>query len=127
MPIPWLALLQNLPWSDVIHNAPRVAEGAKRLWTTVARRPGRDADGDLDTGHDAWQARTPAALDKRLVDLEAQIAALEAQMVASADLIKALAEQNAALIERVERTRATLLWLAAATLATAAAALTAPA
>ena len=39
MPIPWLTVLQSVPWSDVISNAPKVAGGAKKLWDSVARKP----------------------------------------------------------------------------------------
>ncbi len=120
MAIPWLVVLQTVPWADVISNAPKVADGAKKLWTMVAGRPGANEAGN--SGHGALQARTPAALEQRIVALDAQIAGLDAQMIASAELIKALAEQNAQLIARVERNRAHLRWLAAATLATALAA-----
>lgn len=30
MAIGWLAVLQMVPWSDVINNAPKVAEGAEK-------------------------------------------------------------------------------------------------
>ena len=32
MAIPWLTLLKVVPWSDVIANAPKVADGARKLW-----------------------------------------------------------------------------------------------
>ena len=35
MPVPWLAVLQSVPWSDVIKNAPKVADGARKLWSSV--------------------------------------------------------------------------------------------
>ena len=120
MAIPWIAVLSQVPWADVIDNAPKVADGAKKLWTMVVRRPAAD-----DSSHGALQARTPAALEKRIVALEAKIAGLDAQMIASVELIKALAEQNAQLIARVERNRNHLRWLVAATQATALAALAA--
>ena len=31
MAIPWLTVLQAVPWGDVIRNAPKVADGAKKL------------------------------------------------------------------------------------------------
>ena len=123
MAIPWIAVLSQVPWADVIDNAPKVADGAKKLWTMVVRRPAADAADD--SSHGALQARTPVALEKRIVALEAKIAGLDAQMIASVELIKALAEQNAQLIARVERNRNHLRWLVAATLATALAALAA--
>lgn len=123
MAIPWIAVLSQVPWADVIDNAPKVADGARKLWTMVVRRPAADAADD--SSHSTLQARTPAMLDKRIVTLEVQIAGLDAQMIASAELIKALAEQNAQLIARVERNRTHLLWLAVAALVTALAAVAA--
>jgi hypothetical protein len=37
MAIGWLAVLQLVPWSDVISNAPKIAEGAKKLWIRWAK------------------------------------------------------------------------------------------
>ena len=36
MPIPWLTVLQAVPWGEVIRNAPKVAEGARTLWNKAA-------------------------------------------------------------------------------------------
>jgi cytochrome c-type biogenesis protein CcmH/NrfG len=46
--------------------------------------------------------------------MEAAAADLHEQMLASSELIKALAEQNTQLIRRVEANRVRVLWLAAA-------------
>jgi hypothetical protein len=53
-------------------------------------------------------------LQTRLHEAESQIATLHEQMQASSALIKALAEQNAELIRRVEANRIRVLWLAGA-------------
>lgn len=121
MAIPWLTVLQSVPWVDVINNAPKVADGARKLWTMVARRPAGDR------ADDAGDVRSlaPAALAQRLAALETTMTELETQLIASAELIKALAEQNAQLIERVDANRARLRWLAAATAAAALAAIAA--
>lgn len=96
MPIPWLTVLQSVPWSDVISNAPKVAGGAKKLWDTVARKPGT-------TSADAAQAGPePASLAERVAALEGQVTELHRQMLASSEVIQALAEQNTQLIQRVE-------------------------
>lgn len=36
MAIGWFALLTKVPWSEVISNAPKVADAAKKLWKVVA-------------------------------------------------------------------------------------------
>jgi hypothetical protein len=96
MPIPWLTVLQSVPWSDVISNAPKVAGGAKKLWDSVARKPAAAAG-------DATQASPePAALTERVAALEAQVAELHRQMLTSSEVIQALAEQNTQLIQRVD-------------------------
>ncbi len=96
MPIPWLTVLQSVPWSDVISNAPKVAGGAKKLWDSVARKPA------AATGDAAQVGPEPATPAERVAILEAQVADLHRQMLASSEVIQALAEQNTQLIQRVE-------------------------
>ena len=38
MAIGWLTILQSVPWTEVIKNAPKVAEGARKLWSAVAKK-----------------------------------------------------------------------------------------
>jgi hypothetical protein len=111
MAIGWLSVLQMVPWGDVISNAPKVADGAKKLWNTVGKKPGAAAE----------SAPVPAdismaSLQAQLTAAEAGIAELHEQMLASSELIKALAEQNAQLIRRVETHRVRVLWLSGVTL-----------
>jgi hypothetical protein len=122
MAISWLAVLQSVPWSDVIKNAPKVAEGAKNLFDTVARR-GRKAETPTDTAADGGtptgapqsaEAHAIAALEVRVARLDAAVADLNAQLLASSQVIKDLAEQNTQLIQRIEANRVRTLWLAGA-------------
>lgn len=103
MPIGWGTILANVPWSDVIKNAPAVAEGAKKLWKKVG-------------GKASTATTAPAPADDtpegRLATLEARVAELHGQMQAAGEVIQSLAEQNAQLIARVEKTRRRLLTLA---------------
>lgn len=120
MAISWLAALKLIPWSDVIGNAPMVADGAKKLWSTVAKKP---ASPQLATAGSPSAASTEAqainAMEARVAALESAISDLHTQMVASSELIQALAEQNSQLIVRVETHRARVLWLAIIGLVTA--------
>lgn len=114
MAIPWLAVLQSVPWSEVISNAPKLADGAKKLWSTVG---GTAAAQEVPVAQ-AEQVSSPAAqavaaLEARALALEAAVQDLHGQMRASAELIKALAEQNAQLVARLETLRVRLLWLGA--------------
>jgi hypothetical protein len=97
MAIPWMTVLQLVPWTDVIRNAPAVLEGARKLWDTAARKPSRVS---LPEPGDA---RTRP--DLRIAALEERLASLEEQVAASSTLIKELAEQNANLIQRAELNR----------------------
>ncbi|MBS0316432.1 MAG: hypothetical protein JSR49_04835 [Proteobacteria bacterium] len=102
MAIGWLTALKTVPWADVISAAPTVVDGAKKLWSSVARKPSPPA---LQNG--SAHARDPAgaspdALRARIAALEATVGGLHQQMLDSSKLIQALAEQNAQLIARIE-------------------------
>ena len=111
MSLTWLTVLRNVPWTDVISNAPKVAEGAKKLWKTVVKKPPSPA------------LSGSVALEARVITLEAAVSELHGQMLASSELIKTLAEQNAQLIRRIETLRVRVLWVGATTAAVALAAL----
>jgi hypothetical protein len=116
MAIGWLTVLKMVPWTDVISNAPVVADGAKKLWNAVAKKP---PSGD-SSGASAQPALSPNSdaigmLQAQLAAVEATAADLHQQMLASSELIKALADQNAQLIQRVEVNRIRVLWLAGVT------------
>lgn len=108
MAIPWFTILQAVPWTEVIRNAPKVADGAKRLLGMASRQPPAPPAA-------AAGATESAALAARVQALEATVAELHQQMLASSQLIKDLAEQNAQLIRRIEANRVRMRWLGAAT------------
>jgi len=116
MPIGWITVLKLVPWGDVIKNAPVIADGAKKLWDTVGRKP----DTATATATPKAAARSdvladPAgavsALQVRVAETEAALDLLHEQMQASTQLIKALAEQNTELVKRVELNRSRTAWL----------------
>ncbi|WP_225782094.1 hypothetical protein [Xenophilus sp. Marseille-Q4582] len=117
-------VLSNIPWGQVIDNAPKVAEGATRLWNTVGarrRKPAAAAAPDESPGDGAAVTHTPAeALQRKVEALEAEVRQLSEQMQASSELIKALADQNTLLVQRIELHRRRMRQLAAGGLAVAA-------
>lgn len=119
MAIGWLSVLKLVPWRDVIGSAPAVADGAKKLWTTVARKtapePAPAPAAPADPPGLSPQQQALAALAAELAAVQAQTADLQAQMLACTALLKDLADQNTQLIGRIEIIRIRLLWLAAAT------------
>ena len=107
------SILANIPWGQVVDNAPRIAESAVKLWA-AARRKKTAQSPDQDSETDAEQAGS-GSLNERLVAMEEHIRSLEEQMSTSAELIKALAEQNALLVRRFELNNTRVRRLAVAT------------
>jgi uncharacterized coiled-coil protein SlyX len=106
MAIDYIAALKMVPWDEVVRSAPRIIEGSKKLWNGMAKRS------------------QPAAtsIESRVSLLEAQTAELQQELISSAELIKALADQNSQLIQAVAllRARMRLLFGAVSVLATVA-------
>ena len=114
MAIAWLTVLKAVPWVDVISHAPKVADGAKKLWSSVAKKaPAAEQAGSSLVPRPA----SAAELEARLASTEAMVAGLHEQMLASSALIKDLAEQNAQLIVRIEALRVRTRWLTLAAVA----------
>jgi hypothetical protein len=115
MAIPWLTVLKSVPWTDVIVNAPKVAEGAKKLWNSVGKKAAATQEAAAPAPDSAPEAvESVAQLQARLAALETVAAELHEQMLASSEVIKSLAEQNAQLIRGIEANRIRLRWLAVA-------------
>jgi hypothetical protein len=106
-----MAVLGLVPWGEVIKNAPAVADGARKLWDSVGKKPAAATVPEAEVV-DMPATSPDAALRAQLAEAEASIDALNEQMQASSTLIKALAEQNTELIRRVETNRLRVLWLA---------------
>ena len=117
MAIGWLSVLKTVPWGDVISNAPKVADGAKKLWSSVGRKM-PSAQPVQSTGNPEAPAQEPglAEMQLRLAAAEARAAELHEQMRTSSELIQALADQNTQLIAGLQACRVRLRWLAGATL-----------
>ncbi len=113
MAIGWLSVLKLVPWGDVISNAPKIADEAKKLWSGVAKKPMAPQHSHSNAQPALSSvAQSIAELEARLMDALAEISRLHHQMLESSELIKALADQNTQLIKRVEVTRIRMLWLA---------------
>ncbi len=111
MAIGWLTVLQSVPWSDVVRNAPKVAAGAKKLWANVANKPAADPAAGADDN--SGLATAPATLDglqQQVLALQAATENLQQRLLESSDLIARLAEQNDQLIQGIEVLRRRLLW-----------------
>lgn len=102
MAIDYLTALKLIPWDEVVRNAPSIIDGSKKLWNA------------------ATKGSQPAAtnMESRVLSLETEVSELKQELISSADLIKALAEQNSQLVQAVGalQTRARQLAIAVAVL-----------
>ncbi len=112
----WLTVLKLVPWTDVIKNAPAVADGAKKLWKSVGKSAQGGPNGLSPSPKSSLstlpESQAIALLERQLGALEVTVSDLHEQMRESTELIKALADQNTQLIKRVEVNRRRILWLA---------------
>lgn len=122
MAIGWMTVLKLVPWDDVIANAPKVVEGARKLWKTVARSPVPAPPPEPASSPEAtaMPAAPELATRSELQALAAKVSTLHEQMAESSALIEALADQNAQLIGQIESNRVRLGWLMAVVAALAA-------
>ena len=110
-----MSVLKMVPWSDVISSAPKVADGAKKLWSTVAKKAGVAGESAPDEPpaepQDLPAAELLALLQGQLARQEAGLSDLRQQLLSSTALVQTLAEQNAQLVQRVEANRVRVRWL----------------
>lgn len=118
MAIPWLTLIKVVPWTDVIANAPKVVEGAKKLWGS-AHRAGAGSGGKTVSGSTYATEPAPGREGEGVALLRAQVGRLEVgvgelheQMRDSSELIRTLADQNAELVRHMEALQGRVRWLA---------------
>jgi hypothetical protein len=104
-----MKVLSYIPWGQVVQNAPQIAEGAAKLWSTVTRGREKNLQSAPTAGSVANQLRPePESLSAHVQELEVTVKNLQDQMQASSELIKALADQNTQLVNRVELHRVRL-------------------
>lgn len=102
----WVAVLQMVPWGEVIKNAPKVADGAVKLWNSVSKKKADDTAGSESTEVLATaDINALERLEHRLQEAQNSINDLQAQVVQSAEVIKELASQNAQLVTQIESNR----------------------
>ncbi|RZS46634.1 hypothetical protein [Sphaerotilus mobilis] len=113
-----ITVLSNIPWGKVLEAAPKVAEGAAKLWSAVRDRSERDSIEDRIEASATHPIGTEAEiLKQRVAELERDVRSLQEQMQAATEFIKTLAEQNTLFVQRVELNRTRLFRLGMATIA----------
>ena len=108
----WWTVLKTVPWSEVISHAPQVANGARRLWDTVNRKPGAvDPATGLTPEMAAQEDDIIGLLIARSEQNDAELNDLRNQMRSASELIANLADQNAQLIAKMDVQRQKITWL----------------
>ncbi len=116
MAVGWLTVLSSVPWNEVIRNAPKIANSAKKLWNTIVKKSSPSEVSDSNAQLTASpESQVKNATEARIIALEAAVSDLNSQMLASSELIKTLADQNAQLIRRIETNRVRMIWLTGVT------------
>lgn len=108
MAIPWLVVLSNIPWREVIVNAPKVADEAKKLWTNLSDPDAKNKPVKSNAAKKpifVKDEHTIEALENNVTRLTQSVDDLHRQMVDSSQLIKALADQNEILVKHIEINR----------------------
>lgn len=112
MPINWVGLLRNVPWTEVVKGVPKVVDGARKLWSAVRKQPAIDGSAPAPPqSEELDRDQRVAAIEARATTLEAAVMDLQEEMVKSAELIKSLAEQNQQLVKQLETIRVRIMWL----------------
>lgn len=95
MAINWITAFKLIPWRDVVENAPTVLGAARKLWDkrTAGPAPAPEPEPDI----------TPHA---RIASLQQELGLLKDEAARTAELLKALAEQNTRLVEAIDVLRA---------------------
>ncbi|MCR2745862.1 hypothetical protein [Limnobacter parvus] len=106
MAVGWVAVLQMVPWGEVIKNAPKVADGAVKLWNSVSKKKSLDGAGNEISGVVLpGDGNVFGQFEHQLQEAQARIDDLQTQVVQSAEVIKELASQNAQLVAQIEANR----------------------
>ncbi|WP_334120579.1 hypothetical protein [Limnobacter sp.] len=108
MAVGWVAMLQMVPWGEVIKNAPKVADGAVKLWNSVSRKQSMEGESDVTDVMVGNDSATVEQLQQQLNRAEHAIAELQVEMVQSTEVVKELAKQNAQLVAQIEANRKAL-------------------
>jgi small-conductance mechanosensitive channel len=99
----WSTLFKLIPWGQVIDHAPQVLDGAKKLYQRLKSEGQAEAEaGGTDI---AVLPPEPEALAQAVREQRHALARLHDELEESGQLIKRLAEQNAAMVAQMESLR----------------------
>ena len=92
----WVTVLQMVPWGEVIKNAPKVADGAVKLWSSVTKKKVYDETGsEVGSVVLATDIDTIEKLEHRLQAAEQTIADLQ-DILANPERVKTIIKDELA-------------------------------
>lgn len=108
----WLTALKFLPWGEMIEYAPKLVNGAQKLWQRVKTEKAETDAIIID--------QEPESLDqaaRELQELKQQLQDMQAQQLELSNLVSELAAQNQHLVSAVSvlRMRSRILFFICAT------------
>lgn len=109
-----ITVLSNVPWSDVIRHAPKVAEGARKLWDRARGKAVEPEPVPASPPAMTAEQQALATLEARTAALQTAVLDLQSQMAESSALIKELADLNEQMIQHVQAQDRRLWWLGVA-------------
>jgi len=112
-----ITVLSNVPWSDVIRHAPKVAEGARKLWDRARGKAVEPEPVLVSPPAMTAEQQALATLEARTAALQTAVLDLQSQMAESSALIKELADLNEQMIQHVQAQDRRLWWLGVASVA----------
>ena len=104
MPIPWVAILSNIPWSKVIDNAPKLLDGTQKLFNRMKKEPPPpDIEPVVFTEGD--ETTRQRQLETIIQENRHELKTMHQDLQDAAALLHHLTEQNAKMIGEVEKLR----------------------
>jgi hypothetical protein len=99
MAFSWIAAFRIIPWGDVIAAAPTVARTARDLWRGLSKSRATETVASAD---DAARRGSAPTAEAEIRSLRADLTETRAQLLASSEVLQALAEQDEKLVAAVE-------------------------
>ncbi|MFT3929352.1 MAG: hypothetical protein QM709_03540 [Spongiibacteraceae bacterium] len=103
----WLTALKILPWGEMIEYAPKLVNGAQKLWQRVKTEQAETDAIVIDQTPDS-----PEQTARELQELKQQLQDMQAQQLELSNLVSELAAQNQRLVSAIGvlRTRTRILF-----------------
>ncbi len=104
MAIPWLTVLQAIPWGQVIENTPKLVDTAQKLLSRLKKSKAPD-DAALTPFPDVDETSPLGQLERLVQENRREVQALRQDLRDTADLLQHMTEQNVKMVSEIETLR----------------------